>query len=268
MINFSNNLTLVRKKSEKKQSEVADAIGISRSRYANYEGGHSTPDVSTLLKIAEYFKVSVDYLLGLKSNNLNADNKQLIVNEPSAAYGSAIPKVITVDSLGNENIVMVDVKAAAGYVTKFQEQNYFQNLPAFSLPGSQFHNATFRAFEIEGDSMFDTLYHGDWVICRRLDGFSDIRDGYIHVIVTFEEICVKRVLNRSKQRGKLVLQSDNEAYPAREIEADQVQEIWLVKSFMGFNMPNRRLEIKKVLNEIQAKLLENDSRLERLERKK
>ena len=116
--------------------------------------------------------------------------------------------------------------------------------------------------------MFDTLFHGDWVICRRLDNFTDIRDGYIHVLVTFEEVCVKRILNRVKQRAKLVLQSDNEAYPPRELEASQVQEIWLVKSFMGFNMPNRRLEIKKVLNDIQAKLLDTDTRLDRLERKK
>jgi phage repressor protein C with HTH and peptisase S24 domain len=181
---------------------------------------------------------------------------------------SELPTITTVDEFGNDNIVMVDVKAAAGYVTRHLEPSYMQSLQAFKLPGPQFRNASYRAFEVSGDSMFDTLYHGDWVICQHVDGFSNIRDGYIHVIVTHEEVMVKRILNRVEKRQKLILQSDNEAYPPRELDAAEVQEIWLVKCFMGFNMPNRRIEVKKVLNDIQVKLLEHESRMSRLEKKK
>jgi HTH-type transcriptional regulator, competence development regulator len=46
------------------QEEVAGRIGISRARYSHYENGRSEPDTETLNKLADYYDVSVDYLLG------------------------------------------------------------------------------------------------------------------------------------------------------------------------------------------------------------
>ena len=59
---------------------------------------------------------------------------------------------------------MVDTKAAAGYPTRYLEPEYYKELPAFKLPGSDYRNGTFRCFQIEGDSMQDTIQHGDYVI--------------------------------------------------------------------------------------------------------
>ncbi|MGD6847257.1 helix-turn-helix domain-containing protein [Rossellomorea aquimaris] len=46
------------------QEEVAGRIGISRARYSHYENGRSEPDTETLNKLADFYDVSVDYLLG------------------------------------------------------------------------------------------------------------------------------------------------------------------------------------------------------------
>lgn len=48
---------------KKTQEEVANHIGVSRARYSHYENGRSEPDYDTLQKLADYFKVSTDYLL-------------------------------------------------------------------------------------------------------------------------------------------------------------------------------------------------------------
>lgn len=48
----------------KTQQEVADAIGISRARYAHYESGRNEPDIETLIRLADYYQVQVDFLLG------------------------------------------------------------------------------------------------------------------------------------------------------------------------------------------------------------
>ncbi|WP_018131374.1 helix-turn-helix domain-containing protein [Effusibacillus pohliae] len=48
----------------KTQQEVADALGISRARYAHYESGRNEPDLDTLVRLADYYHVSLDYLLG------------------------------------------------------------------------------------------------------------------------------------------------------------------------------------------------------------
>ena len=46
------------------QTEVANNLKISQQAYANYETGKRQPDQEMLAKIADYFDVSVDYLLG------------------------------------------------------------------------------------------------------------------------------------------------------------------------------------------------------------
>lgn len=43
---------------------VAAELGIARSTYACYESGKNEPDVYTLVKIADYYRVSLDYLVG------------------------------------------------------------------------------------------------------------------------------------------------------------------------------------------------------------
>lgn len=46
------------------QGELADALGITRSRLSMYELGQREPDFETLEMIADYFNVDIDYLMG------------------------------------------------------------------------------------------------------------------------------------------------------------------------------------------------------------
>lgn len=54
----------IREDLDLRQKEVADYLGISRSAYSNYENGSRKPDPDTLMKLADFFRVSVDELLG------------------------------------------------------------------------------------------------------------------------------------------------------------------------------------------------------------
>lgn len=50
---------------KKTQNEVADAIdGLSREKLSHYETGRTEPDLEMLVKFANYYKVSTEYLLG------------------------------------------------------------------------------------------------------------------------------------------------------------------------------------------------------------
>ena len=48
------------------QQQVADYLVCNRQVYARYERGTREIPVSMLIKLAEFYKVSVDYILGLK----------------------------------------------------------------------------------------------------------------------------------------------------------------------------------------------------------
>jgi len=54
----------LRKKKGKNQAEVAKFINVSQVAYSKYETGKSEPSYDILTKLADYFDVSVDYILG------------------------------------------------------------------------------------------------------------------------------------------------------------------------------------------------------------
>ena len=58
-----NRLKELRKKAGMRQEDVAEAIGICRSSYANYECDRRQADHATLVKLADLFDVSVDFII-------------------------------------------------------------------------------------------------------------------------------------------------------------------------------------------------------------
>lgn len=61
---FSDRLKELRKSNGKTQKELAEYLGISERGYQNYEMGKREPNLEILSKLADYFNVSTDYLLG------------------------------------------------------------------------------------------------------------------------------------------------------------------------------------------------------------
>ena len=47
------------------QNEIAPVLHINRSTYAYYETGRTRPELETLVKLARFYSVSVDFLLGV-----------------------------------------------------------------------------------------------------------------------------------------------------------------------------------------------------------
>lgn len=59
------------------QKELGDALGIAQNTLSQYETGRREPDLDTTQKIADFFGVSVDYLLGREAQK----EKPLINND-------------------------------------------------------------------------------------------------------------------------------------------------------------------------------------------
>lgn len=64
MGNFQNIFKRLRSSSGLTQAEMAERLGISRSTIGMYETGAREPDFETLEKIADFFNVDIDFLLG------------------------------------------------------------------------------------------------------------------------------------------------------------------------------------------------------------
>ena len=77
-----NNLKILRKANNLSQHQVAKVINKTTSAYGYYEVGRNDPDIETLIKLADYFNVSLDYLCGRQWNNQIGyipDNKKELI---------------------------------------------------------------------------------------------------------------------------------------------------------------------------------------------
>lgn len=64
MSNFSSRMKELRKERKMTQQELADVFSVRVRTYQGYEYGESYPEVAKLITIADYFDVSLDYLVG------------------------------------------------------------------------------------------------------------------------------------------------------------------------------------------------------------
>lgn len=63
---FQNNLIELRKLHHLTQRQVAAVLGISQPSYIRYENGKAESSLEALVKLADLFDVSIDYLCGRK----------------------------------------------------------------------------------------------------------------------------------------------------------------------------------------------------------
>lgn len=68
MTMFSQRLKLIRQLNNLTQKNLADFLQISERAYQNYEYGNREPNFESAIKLADYFKVSLDYLVGRSDN--------------------------------------------------------------------------------------------------------------------------------------------------------------------------------------------------------
>lgn len=74
-MNFSDKLRSLIEEQNLTQKRVANDLNIAPSTLGGYVQGTSEPDFQTLKNIADYFNVSADYLLNIKTANCNNVNE-------------------------------------------------------------------------------------------------------------------------------------------------------------------------------------------------
>ena len=173
------------------QQKLADSIGVSRSTIAMWELGNSEPDNGNLTKLAHYFNVSVDYLLG------ENDSHSL----PQSTGGVWIPV------LG---------RVAAGIPIEAIED--VEDYEEISLDVAK--TGEFFALKIQGDSMEPRIKTGDVVIVKQQ---PDCDNGDVAVVlVNGLDATVKRI---KKSPEGIMLIPTNSAYEPMFYSNEDVKKL-------------------------------------------
>lgn len=83
---FKERLVKLRTDKGLSQYDLAKALGLSRGQLSNYELGTRQPDNATLIKIANFFDVTTDYLLGRtdEPNDVHQRIEAALADDPDA----------------------------------------------------------------------------------------------------------------------------------------------------------------------------------------
>ncbi|MHA7056127.1 XRE family transcriptional regulator [Aquimarina sp. M1] len=213
----------IREENHFTQSDFAKVLNIKNST-ADIERGKTKISGKVVSKLLKEFGVNPLWLFG------ESDQKEILLHN-----GDVAPKVVTVDPQDNENIVLVNVKAAAGYPHNVQDVDWYQQLPAFDIPLPEYRNATYRGFQVEGDSMLPVLEPKEWVIGKAINNLSDVRSNALYVVVLQDSVVVKKV-RKNEDSSMLTLISLNVDYLPYTIQTHKILELWEVNSKLSFNI--------------------------------
>lgn len=225
---LASNLRFLRKQKGITQNDLADQLDVQRTMISAYEDGRSEPKLATLQKICSLLEVGMEELI---EHDIESKGRRALQKR-----GLNILTIAT-DENDRENITLVAQKASAGYLNGFADPVYMETLPQFHLPNLS-RQATYRAFELAGDSMLP-LVPGTIVVGAYIDQLKHIKSGQTYVLVTQTEgVVYKRVFNYLAENGKLFLVSDNDHYKPYEVKGEDVLEIWEAKAFISTDFPN------------------------------
>ena len=76
---MKNRIKDLREDADMRQIDLANAVGIDQRTISNYETGKTYPDSFALIKLADYFNVSIDYLVGRTDYNTFIKEEQNIL---------------------------------------------------------------------------------------------------------------------------------------------------------------------------------------------
>ena len=182
--------------------KVAKETGLSQQVFTNWKSGRSQPSQSTLRKIAEYFGVSVDYLVTGR--------------EPTAAFDNVFP-------VSTKRLPLLGEIACGEPI--FAEEQHGEFVSTDSGLEADF------CLRAKGDSMIGARIHdGDVVfVCKQ----DTVENGEIAAVVIEDEATLKRVYYYPED-SKLVLSPENPRYAPLVYIGEELNRIRILGRAVAF----------------------------------
>lgn len=239
---------------------MAQSVGLQQGSYSDVERGKVNISPGLLKKLVQVYNINTTWLYTGAGDMIVQDQPPITttnVEEPDHPYITNKDIVtVTLDTSGNTVIPMLNIQASAGWAGNAQNPQYMENRPAVSLPMPEYRQGDWVLIQTRGDSMEPTLHHGQWLMCRRIYEPNEIKDNNVYVVLLKDGPVVKRVLNRIKKRGTLVLQSDNPTYGLVEVSmVEDVLQVWSVQMAWVFDLHNRTIDIMREIQDLKEEIM-------------
>lgn len=219
----------------KRFKQLREELGFTQQAFAELlNAGSTTADIERgktkisgkiVATLMSHFNINPLWLFG--------ESAEKHINTRS---GDVSPLVVTLDAEGNDNIVLVNQKAAAGYPHNIQDVEWYQSLPSFNIPLPEYRNASYRGFQVEGDSMLPNIRPNEWVLGRAVPNIIEASDSKIYIVVLKDSVLVKKLQKIPNNPQSIRLVSLNSHYLPIDVKVKDIQELWQVNSKLSFGV--------------------------------
>lgn len=226
------NLKYLRKLKGLTQEEFANKLQIKRSLLGAYEEERAEPRIDVLEIISDQFGISLDELL---RRDLSESNVSYLSRRRQQKLGAE-----------SNQIHFVPIKAAAGYLAGYADEEFIDELNTFTLP--MLGSGQYRAFEIIGDSMLPTPT-GSIIVGQKVASLEDVKQDMACIVVSRNEgIVYKRLSRNPKAKSKVTLTSDNPAYQPYNVNAEDILEMWQAQTVITKVAQQQRWDVGQLAN--------------------
>lgn len=201
--------------------EAAKQLGMPYTTFVNYEKGVREPNSETLILLANYFQVSIDYLIGNVSEPFFVlDNKRIL-----ADINSDDPKYVPVKNLipipKKSTIPLIGTIACGTPITADQNVEELVDIPE--------HIRADFALRCKGDSMINArIYDGDIVYIRQQE---TVENGEIAAVLIEDEATLKRV---RLFEDHISLEPENPQYRPLVYWEDEMNNVRIIGKAVAF----------------------------------
>jgi transcriptional regulator with XRE-family HTH domain len=162
------------------------------------------------------------------------------------------PEIPVKSQSSQGNIRYVRQNQIGEYINKSRQGEFLNTLPIIQLPN--FSGGNYRAFEAGSDFAFQ----GAMLIGKDKNNYDEIVDGKNYILVTAPHgIIYRRIYNQSKIKGTFLLSSDQSNIPSFELQTKDVLEVWEIKAFVSFQLPEPQIsvdKVKRLIEDLQEEL--------------
>ena len=241
----------VREEQNFTQQTFAELLGIG-STTADIERGKTKITGKVVAELLNRFGINPLWLYGF------SHRKHIDVNGADVS-----PRMLVVDHQDEERILLVNQKAAAGYPNNIEDPEWYESLPAFSIPLPEYRNATYRGFQVEGDSMLPNIRPNEWVLGKAVSSIAEASDSRIYIVVLKDSVLVKKLQKVPSAPERVRLLSLNPEYLPIDVEVKDIQELWMVNSKLTFGVEEP--SESTLLRQLQASMEELKGQLRKLD---
>ena len=244
---FGKNIKKIRGVKGMSQQAFAEVFSLKRATLGAYEEGRSEPKIDTVIRVANYFSISIDDML----------TKEITVNQLLSFDGGITTDVNQVVKSGFASVPFINKLNSSMFIDDFKTSQSYSSLPTILIPieaSSQLLAVTVQDLVMVSNE--EGLFPDDVVVGESILPEALVQ-GDVVVALVNDALLIRRFENSSEEFS---LTADHVNIPAIAIPKDTDIHFWKVSYVFLKRYPKFASKLEARINELDAELKRLSSR--------